>query len=289
MTIFKEGKAMSLSGIKETSTQNLYISHSINDNWEMVNYHFHNNFEILLSLNDKAKIFIDNNVYEMHRGDLFLINNMELHRTVASKNKAYERYVIMFSPEYIQPFCTDKTNLLHFFTHRKAGFSNKLNLSESKLTLLISLLEKIKHYESSNTYGSDIYIQLTFIEVLLFINTAFTNIGEDPNKSSSKDFEKINPILEYINKNLSEDLSLELLSKKFFLSKYHLCRSFKSSTGFTLNEYIINKRILKARELLKQGINVMEVCEEVGFNNYCHFIRTFKKLVGVSPKKYSKL
>jgi YesN/AraC family two-component response regulator len=95
-------------------------------------------------------------------------------------------------------------------------------------------------------------------------------------------------ILEYINQHLNECLSLDKLSGVFYLNKYYLSHIFKNSTGFSVNEYIINRRILKSRELLKQNNSVSKVSEMVGFNNYCHFIRTFKKLVGMSPKQYAK-
>ena len=94
-------------------------------------------------------------------------------------------------------------------------------------------------------------------------------------------------VIEYLRLHFGEDLSIEDLCGVVGFSKYYLCHLFKDVTGFGLNEYIINLRILKARELLRQNISVQQVGEIVGFSNNSHFIRTFKTMVGVSPGQYS--
>ena len=68
-----------------------------------------------------------------------------------------------------------------------------------------------------------------------------------------------------------------------------LCHIFKEGTGFSLMDYVINCRILKARSLLRNGMRVQEVGENVGFRNNEHFIRTFKKLTGTPPKRYAMM
>jgi len=92
--------------------------------------------------------------------------------------------------------------------------------------------------------------------------------------------------LQFIQLHLAENLSLDRLSEEFYLNKYHLGQLFKRATGFTINEYVIHRRILRARELLKRKLPVQQVGEAVGFRNNSHFIRTFKKLLGVPPKQY---
>ena len=61
------------------------------------------------------------------------------------------------------------------------------------------------------------------------------------------------PILDYIRDNLAEPLTLDQIAGRFFISKHYLCRIFKSATGFSVMEYIIYSRILRARQLLRRG------------------------------------
>jgi AraC-like DNA-binding protein len=87
---------------------------------------------------------------------------------------------------------------------------------------------------------------------------------------------------------LGDLITLDALSERFFISKYHLCHVFKSATGLSVMDYVINCRILKAQELLRQGMRVQPVGERTGFRNTAHFIRTFRTLTGLSPKRYAK-
>jgi AraC-like DNA-binding protein len=100
---------------------------------------------------------------------------------------------------------------------------------------------------------------------------------------------KISSIMDYINENLDKELSLDTLSEKFYLSKYHLLREFKKYGGYTIHQYIHKKRLIAAKTLLREGIQVTEVCTQCGFGDYSNFIRSFKKAFGVPPKKYCKI
>ena len=75
---------------------------------------------------------------------------------------------------------------------------------------------------------------------------------------------------------------------RFFISKHYLCRIFKSATGFSVMEYIIYSRILRARQLLQEGVSVQQAGELSGFSDNSHFIRTFGHLTGTSPGRYAK-
>jgi YesN/AraC family two-component response regulator len=98
---------------------------------------------------------------------------------------------------------------------------------------------------------------------------------------------KVEDVLNYVNCNLSEDLSLDHLTSKFYMSKTYLNNMIKAHTGYTINQYIIKIRVETAKKLLRKGIPVCQIYEKIGFNNYSHFIRTFTKIVGISPKQYA--
>ena len=92
----------------------------------------------------------------------------------------------------------------------------------------------------------------------------------------------------YINQNIGNQLTIEELSKYFYLSPSYLCRIFKSATGMTINKYITAKKITLSKALLSEGCSVSEACEKSGFNDYSNFLKAFTKAVGVSPKKYAQ-
>ena len=126
----------------------------------------------------------------------------------------------------------------------------------------------------------------TFIELLVYIKKIF-----DDDKSFSEHPgipAKLLPILEHIDNNLSNDLSLLKLSERFYINQSYLCRLFKKSIGSPLHEYIIIKRISNAKNLLLRDVSATEAAYESGFNDYSSFYRLFKRIVGTSPGKYKK-
>lgn len=103
-------------------------------------------------------------------------------------------------------------------------------------------------------------------------------------------FSRLNPVykrivelIHYINENLSKDLSIEALSARFFISKYHMMRKFKEETGYSMHQYILEKRILAARNLITEGCLATTASVECGFKDYSTFSRAYKKLLGQLP------
>lgn len=92
----------------------------------------------------------------------------------------------------------------------------------------------------------------------------------------------------FIDNNYEKELNLDLLSKIRFTSKYHLIRLFKRYYGQTPRQYLINKRIEKSKENLKNGMTVTETCFSVGFESLGSFSKLFKTKTGKSPSEYQK-
>ena len=93
----------------------------------------------------------------------------------------------------------------------------------------------------------------------------------------------------YIDTHLSEDLSVRELASLCFVSADHLTRMFKKKFGLTVTEYIQDKRISLAGELLRHGdLSISMVANTVGFGNYSYFTEQFKKRFGVTPREFQK-
>lgn len=106
-------------------------------------------------------------------------------------------------------------------------------------------------------------------------------------KHLSNMISKLKKILKYINNNLSENLSTETLSQKFYISKYYLMHKFKKETGYTLHNYVNQKRLLMAKDLIISGEQITKVYLQCGFNDYTCFLRSFKNLFKKSPSEFS--
>ena len=110
------------------------------------------------------------------------------------------------------------------------------------------------------------------------------NASEMENTSYST---RIRNILQYIQNNFQQDISLETVADTFWIHKVYLAKIFKQETGKSVNEYIRNVRIEKAKELLlKEHIKINEIVTATGFNNPQSFYTIFKKYVGMAPGEY---
>ena len=120
-------------------------------------------------------------------------------------------------------------------------------------------------------------LKSTIVEILYLINkiTLFSDadITKNPVKS----------IILYINNHYTEDISLDFLENKFFISKHYLCRAFRKATGLTIHEYIRRKRLTKVRELCESGLNISTASNQAGFSDYSSFYRAYQKEYGTSP------
>ncbi|HMJ08686.1 MAG TPA: AraC family transcriptional regulator [Pyrinomonadaceae bacterium] len=98
---------------------------------------------------------------------------------------------------------------------------------------------------------------------------------------------RLKRVLDYIGDNLSEDLSLSLLSSVADMSPHYFSALFKNSTGKTIHSYVVNQRIESAKRRLKDPErSIIDVGMDVGFQNPSHFARVFRKMVGIPPSAY---
>ena len=150
------------------------------------------------------------------------------------------------------------------------------------LSRINQLIEEIH----GTRFGRESMIEVRVEDLVLHINRIVHNITSPPRVVKGQDlYEKV---LDYIDLHLEEDLSLERLSERFYVSKYHLAHNFKDHLGFSLHQYIIKKRLFACRDAILMNEKISEVCLRYGFSDYTVFFKAFRKEFGVSPKEYKK-
>ena len=252
-----------------------------------VEYHKHDFFEIYFLISGEVTYVIEGKSYTLKPWDIILINNKELHKPIINHGSIYERIVIWVDPGFISKISTSDSDLNMCFESTLKNKYNLLRPGTEILNIIKVILGKLNRILFTDSFGSEILKELYLTELIVFLNRAYTDtdlvdIGDDVTYNS-----KINEIIKYINQNLAKDLSLDVLSSRFYSSKYHLLREFKKHTGYTPHEYITLKRLITSKDLLRSGMSITDVCHECGFNNYSNFIRSFTNAFNISPKKYA--
>jgi AraC-like DNA-binding protein len=251
---------------------------------DVSDFHLHNRYEIYFFISGNINYFIEKKVYQLKFGDLFVMNSREIHKPSFTGEGTYERIVVHFDPALPQLFNTTGVDLLNCFLNRPLGEQNKIELSKDQVNEALSILKKMERMQNE-IYEYSRVLKLTyFIELLVFINKAFIQTRNADQYTNIPD--KIINILEYIDKNLENDLSLEFLEKKFYLNGSYLSRLFKNSIGSNIHQYIVYKRISKAKMLLSEGYSAAETCFLCGFNDFSNFSRAFKRTVGIPVRQF---
>lgn len=233
--------------------------------------HTHDNYEIYCFLSGAAKYFVEGNIYNLKPGDILIIQKAEVHSLLINADTPYERIYINFNHDAL--LGENTAEALSFLDNKPLGKNNRYSASKFKDMHWMYYLEKICSTE-------DIYEKRLYLTVLVReLHNHYPEICEDVSYHDS-----ISDIIEYINLHLTEQISLETVCKHFFLSKSHLNRKFKRMTGSTVWKYVLNKRLLFAKELLQNGEHPTAVHIKSGFNDYCSFFRAYKSKFGVSPK-----
>jgi len=99
----------------------------------------------------------------------------------------------------------------------------------------------------------------------------------------------LHSVIDYVEENLGREITLETLAALACASKYHFLRRFKLSTGMTPHQFVIQRRIRRAKELIRSDrLALAEIAHLTGFSDQAHFSRVFKQTVGVTPSTFRR-
>ena len=246
--------------------------------------HGHSSYEIFMLKSEKATFYAEGTIYPMRRNDVMIFNSTELHNISFDNSQPYERVVIHFNPVITLPYDSEQYKLLTTFTSRKSGKNNYIPREMLEKTSFFDVLSKMENIVSQPADYTDIYLHTLFIQLLIELNNAssLSDIQDYPRLSN----EKIRRILSYINDNLTEELSLDLIAEEFFMSKSNLCHLFKNTTGFSVKQYITYRRLALAQQYMADGLSTLDASVAAGFNDYSNFYKTFKKFMCKPPKNF---
>ncbi len=240
-------------------------------------YHYHDFHKIIVFISGKVTYHIEGKAYHLKPRDILLVSQGAIHKPEIDPSIPYERYIFWIRDDISRPelnTCFQKANDRSF---------NLVRADSGLQEHLKDLLPEIEETFQNIRFGDEALKEALFTQFMVYINRIFLRTSNTPDKKSYSSDSQVEQLLKYINRNLTENLSIDQLAERFFLSKYHMMRKFKNETGYTIHNYIISKRLLMARSLISQGTPVMKAAENSGFRDYTTFVRSYKKQFGKSP------
>ena len=250
-------------------------------------YHHHDFSKIVILIDGDLTYYIEGKAYILKPWDILFVNKNEIHKPVVNPNKYYERIVIWLNPDFMAKYAQGNNDLLKCFEVAIKNNYNLLRLNMKSIEIIKNLIQDIQNCNNSNEFGSEILKESLFVQLMVLMNRLFLNSDKNRDIEDIKYDKTIEGVLNYINSNLENDLSIDTIASEFFISKYYLMRKFKNQIGSSIHNYVVQKRLILARSLISDGLSMSSVCSRCGFNDYSSFVRAFKKVYGVSPSNYN--
>lgn len=250
-----------------------------------VEYHQHPFYELFFFLDGNVSYSIEGKTYRLRPGDILLTNPLDIHRPEIFPGKPYERVVLWMDEHFFERLGLGGNDLAECLSTAARKEHRLIRPNQSDLIQLRKLCSRISDAQNSHEMGSDLLVWAYLIEFLVNVCRCCADSPDYFNEDITEN-PKVNLILNYINQNIAQDLTLDGIADEFHISKYYLIRQFKQFTGMSIYQYIIKKRVTISRDLLRSGSSVMDSCMNCGFNDYSNFLKAFKREFGCNPSKF---
>lgn len=243
-------------------------------------YHYHEFCKLLLLLDGSGGYWVEGQRYALQPGDVVLLGSGCIHRPEFEPDSPYERIIIYISPDFLRGASTADCDLSACFSGQ---WGNVLRPGKGLGSRLRNLARSLELELSGDGYGRVILCNGMLLRLLVEIGRQLRQgDAQLPSPAQPQD-DRVAQILDYIHSHLTEDLSVERIAETCYLSKYHMMRLFHSCTGTGIYTYIIQRRLLLAREQISQGMPATESCFRSGFRSYSSFTRAYRKYFGSTP------
>ena len=233
--------------------------------------HWHEHLELHYVVEGEATFYLNHQSYEVGPGDFVIVNSNELH-TAYCKKAPYCADVVIFA----------MTDISQELAKKNCFFQSVVRSDETVRDLIQRIVEE-KHR------GDFAYKQVCrglILELLAYMcrNFVVQMLPERDIRRRKKDLDRLNAVLGYIEKHISEPITNAQLAEVACLSEDRFCHVFRSGVGRPPLQYINDMRLKKALGLLENSEHtVTEIAESIGFRDYNHFGRLFRKRYGCTP------
>lgn len=253
--------------------------------------HWHTSIEMLYFLQDSAHVWVASNYYQVHSGDLIIINAGEVHSVAGEKDSTPTHLVLKVLLELLYTSSNDSFEASYLLPFTIAGFTqNRLIPQESlRHSSVVPLIDEVYKEFHTKQYGYELSIQANINKIFLWILRHWQSQGMNIKQlfhQNSKDYKRLKKLFKYVQNNYHEPIRVTEMADLCKMNYSYFSRYFKKLTGKTFVEYVNYIRLTEAEKLLlTTDLNITQIAFATGFSSASYFIKTFKVHRGISPNQ----
>jgi len=246
--------------------------------------HCHNFYEIYFFMDGDVDYLVEGHRYRPTPHSLLLLAPNVFHGVKIVKNQAYKRISLHFHPNILTK--ARREFLLSAFPSAIDSSPRQIYYENTERFLLPfffeALTDCVELPEELANQLLPIRMEALLSQIVTMAEVLMPSKKELPGSSSS---DMISEMIRYINNHLTQEICLDSLSARFFISKHHLNKVFRKATGTTVMDYLLHKRIAAAQQLLINGVSAQDACLQAGFHDYSAFYRAYRRQYGTTPSE----
>lgn len=251
------------------------------------NYHCHEDFiELSFVTSGSVDYLIEGKEYTLKKGQVLISNPGIYHKELFNSNTNCRELHLGLTNVNIFNSC--KKDFIDI------GDKNVLTLSTYKDEILktcLDIVDEQKNHKQTSPFMLKSLVMKVLVLLHREINEEIPNLNSQEFSFKSREKKAlVESITKYLNENYTEDISLYTLSKNMYLSPVYISKIFKELMGDSPINYLIQIRLIKAKNLLEDSkLSIKTIAKMVGYNDPYYFSKLYKKYYGISPNKARKI
>lgn len=245
-------------------------------------YHWHEDIEMLFLVEGSVWVDTGKTQYLLNRNDLLIINRNEIHSLTRTK-ETNTICAIQFNPRFCKSYYPKLQRIK--FLDQYINQNTRPECWESLKNRLIAIV--MDYYKKEDGYQLKLMSALNMMIYYLLQHLNYEYVAEDKFFAEEKNLERLNRIINYIQENYMNNISLKDLASQEDLDMYYLSHLIKKSLGISFQHYLNKVRLGKAVDLLTQTDRKnLDICIECGFSDYRYLSKMFIQEYGCTPSQY---
>ncbi len=247
--------------------------------------HWQNAIEMIYVLKGKIEVTINNDTYDLEENEIEIINVDELHK-LYSNDKDNKVLIFHIDPFFFEKYYNDIENMFFYTNTSDEGAQDSEEYDELRTFLSIILCEFV---QKSDNYDEEIEDNLVRLLYYLINNFHYLMYEQEELKENEEQLERYHRIAKYIFNNYNNNITLQDIADKEFLSTHYLSHEIKYATGSSFTDLINITRVEESiKLLLDSDKSISEISEEVGFSHTRYFNKNFKIYYKTTPLNFRK-